>query len=233
MVPRKDQRSTLLREKVLKDIRRDIATGTLAPGSRLTERSVCQTHKVSRTVAREVIRHLETERLGDVVPHRGLRIARPTADLVRDIFEIRLALELQVALRFVDVATPAQVAKLRRLHDELKALENSTRYEMLARRSAALVHYMVKITRKHIAGEILAHLNTRIMIVRILSMKSPGQISRGIGLLDQLVSAIEKRDADAVGPVLREHMRIVTESTLQQLGTAGSDGVAPPKDANS
>lgn len=228
MVPRKVQRSNLVREKVLKDVRRDIATGALAPGSRLTERSLCQTHKVSRTVAREVIRQLEAERLGDVVPHKGLRIAQLTAELVRDIFEIRLALELQVALRFVEVATQAQVRKLQRLHGELKALEHSTRYVILARRTAALTDYMVKVTGKQTAGEILGHLNTRIIILRILSMKAPGQISRGIGLLGQLVSAIERRDSESVDRVLREYMRVAADSALRQLSTAGSVAAGPP-----
>src|SRR4029079_1598560 len=52
-----------LRELALDRLRSAIVAGTFEPGGRLVERTLCEQLGVSRSVIREVIRHLETEGL--------------------------------------------------------------------------------------------------------------------------------------------------------------------------
>ena len=58
-----DSPPVTLREMALDRIREAIVAGTFEPGTRLVERTLCDQLGVSRSVIREVIRHLETEGL--------------------------------------------------------------------------------------------------------------------------------------------------------------------------
>ncbi|MDF1709610.1 MAG: GntR family transcriptional regulator [Paracoccaceae bacterium] len=207
----------LLRERVLEQVRRDITLGDLEPDGRLTERDLCERHSISRTVAREVIRQLDAEGLGRFIPHQGLRVTRMSRDLVEDIYEIRLLIELRIIERFTEVATPDELAHLRYLFDRLSLLSDSEDYEELAARSFALLDYMVKVTGKQTAGEVLHSLSARIKILRVLSMRVPGQVPSGIAQLERLITAIGNRDKKAAAKELRAYMAQAVDSVLGQV----------------
>jgi DNA-binding GntR family transcriptional regulator len=52
-----------LRELTLDKVREAIVSGYFKPGHRLVERDLCAQLGVSRTIVREVLRHLESEGL--------------------------------------------------------------------------------------------------------------------------------------------------------------------------
>ena len=82
-----------LRELTLDKVRNAIVTGHFRPGDRLVERDLCSQLGVSRTVVREVLRHLETEGLVVNPPTRGPMVASLDIGEARQIYEIRGALE--------------------------------------------------------------------------------------------------------------------------------------------
>ena len=52
-------------------------------------RTLCDLTCVSRTVVREVLRHLESEGLVQTLPHQGPIVARPDLAQAEQIYEIR------------------------------------------------------------------------------------------------------------------------------------------------
>ena len=60
-----------LREMALERLRNAIIAGLFSPGQRLVERTLCDQLGVSRSVIREVLRHLETEGLIETAPKQG------------------------------------------------------------------------------------------------------------------------------------------------------------------
>ena len=71
-----------------------IEAGVYKPGDRLVERDLCTQLGVSRTIVREVLRHLESEGLvANPVNNKGPMVARLELDEARQIYEIRAALE--------------------------------------------------------------------------------------------------------------------------------------------
>ena len=73
-----ERRTTTLRELALEKMRTAILEAHFQPGERLVERSLCEGLGVSRTVVREVLRHLEAEGLVDSIPNQG---ATPRSEL--------------------------------------------------------------------------------------------------------------------------------------------------------
>ncbi|WP_027944950.1 GntR family transcriptional regulator [Amycolatopsis taiwanensis] len=101
-----------VREEVVRLIRMDILEQRLRPGDRLVESALCTRYGVSRTVIREALRQLESERLITMRPHRGPIVTVLTAHEIRSIYEVRAALEGLAGELFAARASEAQAAAL-------------------------------------------------------------------------------------------------------------------------
>lgn len=74
-------------------VRELILCGDFAAGARLGEVELADRLGVSRTPVREALRRLAAEGLVEIVPNRGARVASWTAAELRDVFDLRAALE--------------------------------------------------------------------------------------------------------------------------------------------
>lgn len=81
-------------ERVADMLRAFVIDGELAPGVRLSEEKLSRKYQVSRNTLREAFRLLSRERLLVHRMHRGVFVAHPTGEDVRDLFNARRALEL-------------------------------------------------------------------------------------------------------------------------------------------
>lgn len=82
-----------LRDVVFNTLRQGILTGELKPGERLMEIHLANKLGVSRTPIREAIRKLELEGLVTMIPRRGAEVAQITEKSLRDVLEVRRALD--------------------------------------------------------------------------------------------------------------------------------------------
>src|SRR5699024_12276060 len=78
---------------VFNTLRRAILRGELKPGERLMEIQLANKLGVSRTPIREAIRKLELEGLVLMIPRKGAEVAEITEKNLRDVLEVRCALE--------------------------------------------------------------------------------------------------------------------------------------------
>jgi len=74
-------------------LRERIAAGQLPPGTKLSEEPLCEALGVSRNTLREAFSTLSAERIVTRIPNRGVFVARPTADDIREIYRVRRYLE--------------------------------------------------------------------------------------------------------------------------------------------
>ncbi len=82
-----------LRDVVFQTLRKAILKGELKPGERLMEIQLANRLGVSRTPIREAIRKLELEGLVTMIPRKGAEVAEITEKNMRDVLEVRRALE--------------------------------------------------------------------------------------------------------------------------------------------
>ena len=82
-----------LRDVVFRALRQAILKGKLLPGERLMEMQLAKKLGVSRTPIREAMRMLELEGLVKMVPRKGAEVAGITEKNLRDVLEVRRALE--------------------------------------------------------------------------------------------------------------------------------------------
>ena len=85
------------RELILDRLRSAVSTGELAPGTHLAETELSASLGVSRGTLREALRHLEEEGLLSKDARGRLSVRVVTPEEVREIFDVRFALESAAA----------------------------------------------------------------------------------------------------------------------------------------
>jgi DNA-binding GntR family transcriptional regulator len=93
-------------------IRNDILAGTLPFGSRLTLNRLAARYATGEMPVREALRQLQGEGLVVQQPNCGARVRAVDVDFVRNIFDLRIAIESMLARRAAERITPDDVAAL-------------------------------------------------------------------------------------------------------------------------
>ncbi|MFF3335865.1 GntR family transcriptional regulator [Streptomyces sp. NPDC002888] len=104
-----------VRERVLETLRQDIIAGRMGPGDRLVERELAERFGVSRVPVREAIRALVAEGFVLFETPRRTVVRRLTPTDVKELFELREALEVYAAGLAASRATPQALTELREL----------------------------------------------------------------------------------------------------------------------
>lgn len=87
--------NTPISTSLLGKIQKDILTGRLAPGQKLTEQDLCREYSVSRTPVREALKQLEADGLVENILNRGAFVIGMSARDYSDLFELRKIGEVQ------------------------------------------------------------------------------------------------------------------------------------------
>lgn len=99
-----------------------ILSGEIAPGERLREEELTKVTGVSRTPVREALRRLEQEGFAVIQHNRGASVPVYSPKDVDEIYGLRALLEGHAARRAATRISPAQVAELESINDQLKTL---------------------------------------------------------------------------------------------------------------
>lgn len=81
-------------DKIVNFVRHSIVLGKLKPGQKINEREFTGTYGFSRSPLREALRILDTEGLINIIPHKGAFIGKILEDDLKEIYEMRMLIEL-------------------------------------------------------------------------------------------------------------------------------------------
>jgi DNA-binding GntR family transcriptional regulator len=123
-----------LSESVADELREDIRSGAIAPGTRLRQLEVAERFGVSSTPVREAFSLLEREGLVVSTPHRGVLVFHPTVADLRETYEIRIPLEVLATQKAADGLTDADLEALTGIVEQMRAaIADPERYTQLNR----------------------------------------------------------------------------------------------------
>ena len=106
-------KTSSLSHRVTSDLRRDIIAGVLEPGEWLKTEDLAARYGVSANPVREALWRLQGEGYVVANPNQGARVRVVNDDFVRNIFEIREAIEPIFMRRFCQRVTASDIARLR------------------------------------------------------------------------------------------------------------------------
>jgi DNA-binding transcriptional MocR family regulator len=96
-------------------LRRDILTCRLEPGSRIAQAQLVERYAFGLTPIREALKRLEQEGFVRAIPRFGYRITPVTVKDVEDLYDLRQVLETGTLRLAIERASEAQVAEIERL----------------------------------------------------------------------------------------------------------------------
>lgn len=195
-----------LREMALERLRNAIIAGLFSPGQRLVERALCDQLGVSRSVIREVLRHLETEGLVETAPKQGPIVALIDWHQARQIYDVRIALETTAV---ADCARNADVTTKEKLKTVLEDLDrNSRKNDALTILAATTEFYeTIFLSGGHeIAWDIVKRLNSRISRLRVMTLSTTNRTVSGPARMREIFNAIERNDPEAATAACRAHI---------------------------
>lgn len=102
----------LLRERVYEELRHDILSCQLMPGSEIRESELAARFEVSKSPVRDALISLEREGLVIIIPRQGYRVAPVSISDMLDMFHLRAALERANMERIIRHATDEELGTL-------------------------------------------------------------------------------------------------------------------------
>ncbi|MBM9505411.1 GntR family transcriptional regulator [Actinacidiphila acididurans] len=132
-----------LREQIREHILEGIVSGRWQPGERIVERRIAVELQVSQTPVREALRELETLRLIESAPNKGVRVRSLTAADLKESYPVRAGLEGVAA----ELAAPRLAADPSALEREVAALRTADLVldgEAQVRHTVAFHHELVR-----------------------------------------------------------------------------------------
>ncbi len=134
--------STTIAVALVDELRSEITSGALAPGSAVRQAEVAARYGVSTTPVRAALAVLEREGLLVGSPHRGRVVFRPTIDDLRELYDIRIPLEALATEKAVPNLTAEDLSALDVL---LARMEEATgdrdRYMLLNREFHSRIYH--------------------------------------------------------------------------------------------
>jgi GntR family transcriptional regulator, trigonelline degradation regulator len=200
-----------LRELALQKMRTAILDARFLPGDRLVERALCEELGVSRTVVREVLRHLETEGLIESLPNQGPIVAILDMVSAAEIYEIRALLEGEAAMSCALHADEHIVAALAQCIEKIQGAFDAQAHHAVRDLTAAFYERMFVGGKKHVAWEIVQSLTARINRLRALTIASDDRGRQAVEEMRQILAAIRIHDAIAARDAARAHVERVAE----------------------
>ncbi|MBQ6622184.1 MAG: GntR family transcriptional regulator [Mogibacterium sp.] len=95
------------------EIQKDILSGKIKSGTKLTEQSICKQYNVSRTPVREAFRQLESDGLIENIPNRGAFVIGLTRRDISDLFDLRCLFEMKAVEWAIQRMDDAEIDSLR------------------------------------------------------------------------------------------------------------------------
>ena len=199
-------RRTALHDTLVSHLRDMIIEGRLPPGTRLNEGQLGQMLGVSRTPLREAIKYLASEGLVELVPSRGAVVKRFSAKDVQDMLSVLAHLEEMAGRLACAVASDEAVAEVRDLHDRMirhyKAGDRLEYYKL----NQAIHSSIASISGNAALAELHGMLQTRLKRIRFVGHEGPEKWAAAVGEHEEMMTALEARDADRLSEVLGRHL---------------------------
>ena len=206
-----------LRDVVFNTLRRAILRGELKPGERLMEIQLANKLGVSRTPIREAIRKLELEGLVLMIPRKGAEVAEITEKNLRDVLEVRCALEelaVQLACERID---KRGIKELHTAADRFRDVLGSDDITQIAQADEAFHDVIFTATDNERLIQLLNNLREQMYRYRIEYLKKKECYPQLLGEHEAIISAIERHDKEKATRITGQHINNQVDTVLGTL----------------
>ena len=178
---------------------------------------------MSRSPIREAFRQLEQHDLVRWVPRRGATVARLTVAGLRDIFEVREALEALSAGLAAERGSAADLAKMRDLAADIKKTQDEGDYMRAIMLDDEFHRLMATATRNRMLESQAGHVLDRAIMARMTVREEPGRTGEIVHEHQAILDALGQRDAKKAAEQAALHVRNARVRLMDMLQRASVD----------
>lgn len=197
-------------------LRAEIIRGSIRPNERLVAADLAERLQISRTPVREALQLLEAEGLV-VTLKRGYMVREHTGSEIREIYEVRAALEGMSARLAAVRASEESIAAIAGCgaHDDEVALVEPWRLVDLNSQFHAAV---VAASSNERIGRVNQRNSEHFFNYRIAALYSEKEAMAAVRGHARILAALKARDPDAAERAAREHVEEALAVTLRKTG---------------
>lgn len=209
-----------LRDVVFNTLRQAILRGELKPGERLMEIQLANKLGVSRTPIREAIRKLELEGLVLMIPRKGAEVAQITEKSLRDVLEVRRALEELAVQLACKRMTPEGLEALKKAEEEFEAVLLSDDITVVAEADVAFHDNIYQATDNQRLIQLLNNLREQMYRYRVEYLKRKECHPQLLAEHRNIIQAIENSDLETAMKITCQHIdnQVETVSVILREG---------------
>jgi DNA-binding GntR family transcriptional regulator len=211
-------RNLTYRDQAQEAIRHLIFTGTYKPGQRLKEAEISQKLGISRAPVREAIQTLANDGLIELVPHKGAIVANFDAWEVRQLYEVREALEVMAARLAAERASVQQLEKLQKLLETTTTViegSESTSYP----RDLDFHRGVLELAGNPKLEKQASEIHAQMQLVRLWSGSRPGRASESYEEHVAVFEALREKDPEEAERAMRNHISNGLKNMMEILAT--------------
>lgn len=206
-----------LRDVVFNTLRQQILTGEMKPGERLMEIHLANKLGVSRTPIREAIRKLELEGLVVMIPRRGAEVAQITWKSLKDVLEVRRALDVLAIELACDRMRQDELGELYQACNDFKEATKSGDLRKIAEEDVKLHDIIVQSTRNDRLIQLVSNLAEQMYRFRFELIKDPSQYERLIQEHNDMYESILRKDKVTAARIVTRHVTNQEDAITRQL----------------
>lgn len=195
-----------LRDVVFNTLRQSILTGELKPGERLMEIHLADKLGVSRTPIREAIRKLELEGLVTMIPRRGAEVAQITEKNLRDVLEVRRALDALAAELACERISEEKLEQLKDACDNFEAETKQGNANQVALADVAFHDIILEASNNSRLVQMIGNFSQQMYRYRLEYVKDESNYDQLIAEHRMIYDAISRRDKEVAAAAMRGHI---------------------------
>ena len=207
---------TTLSERITQKLCEEIASGRLAPGTKLDEEVVARRFKVSRSPVRDALRHLAATHLVEYKPRRGFTVAAIDVAGLQDMFEASAELD-SLCARFCALRAGATERKtIADLHSRGLAAVKARDPAEYSRLNEAFHRAIYSAARNRNLEALALDLRQRLAPFRArVFFNASNRMRTSADEHDALAKAIVRADAELACDAMRMHAASAASNVLE------------------
>ena len=195
-----------LSDRVYSKLKRMILSGRFKSDAMLSERSLAAQLSVSRVPVREAIKILEREGLLIVVPRSGILVRRLSTDEVRELYEVRQAIEGMAAFLCAQDPRRSEIVEMRKRLERQDA-GGSMDHAAIQRESSTFHRTLFELCGNSQLRGIYEAVEPKIDLnLRLTAVHAPERVEQALQEHLGIAKVIEAGDAETAERLMREHL---------------------------
>jgi DNA-binding GntR family transcriptional regulator len=209
-------------ERVYAAIKELAADYHFRPGEKINEVELAARLAVSRTPVRAALNRLERDGFVVSVPNKGFVARALTAEAIRDLYELRAAVERAAFVLACRRATDAEIEAAAAAWQQRNIAEKEAGWARTALADESFHMSLTQLSKNLQMVAALDGLSSRIRFFRRINLEAADRRTASFGEHEAIIAALRRRDATAGATLMESHITLSFEHAVEtaRLGLA-------------